>query len=373
MDLFRFYSVLILISINFIATLPIRADVVDEIREKTITWNTLNNNYDEAKLGELIMPKIVAYSEHQTRAEYLAMKRNFLKRQKSFSQSIVSPLSLSFYKANFVKCSFTKQATFNGKTKNYPAYLIFQEHDGHYLISGESDEVTDVNLGYNAHLPEPEEVRLVALNEEEHGVNWLYIILGFIAVVGFGVFVFLFFKKKPKAPPVVVESNVPEMENSKATQTELSNKEKGDAFEKYIARSFDKDSFTIVEWTSDKGIDGRYAESNMNPDLVFELNVPTQRAKFAVECKYKSSVDSSGFIELCSSAQLSRYKEYSIRQRIDVFIALGIGGTPDFPAEVYAIPIHILTHHKTELKKIKSYYKKPGGRFFYEKARRRLS
>ncbi len=361
----------ILFSFTFIAFLTFGDDVSDEIRQKTITWNTLNNNYDEAKLGELIMPTVVAYGEHQTRAEYLGMKRNFLRRQKQFSQSIVSPLSLSFYKANFVKCSFTKQATFNGKTKDYPAYLIFQEHDGHYLISGESDEVTDVNLGYNAHLPVAEEVQLVPLAVEGSGVNWFYVFIGLMAVVGIGVF--LFFKKKPKAPPVVVESNVPDMENSKATQTELSNKEKGDAFEKYIARSFDKDSFTIVEWTSDKGIDGRYAESNMNPDLVFELNVPTQRAKFAVECKYKSSVDSSGFIELCSSAQLSRYKEYSIRQRIDVFIALGIGGTPDFPAEVYAIPIHILTHHKTELKKIKSYSKKPGGRFFYEKARRRLS
>lgn len=373
MKMIGIFKMTIFVCLCFVSIFSFGDNVSDEIRQKTIIWNTLNNEFDEVQLGELIMPKVVAYGEQQTRAEYLAMKRNFLRRQKQFSQSIVSPLSLSFYKANFVKCSFTKQATFNGKTKNYPAYLIFQEQEGHYFISGESDGITDANLGYNAHLPEPEEVRLVSLNEEEHGVNWFYVFLGFIAVVGIGVFIFLFFKKKPKAPPVVAESNVPEMENSKATQTELSNKEKGDAFEKYIARSFDKDSFTIVEWTSDKGIDGRYAESNMNPDLVFELNVPTQRAKFAVECKYKSSVDSSGFIELCSSAQLSRYKEYSIRQRIDVFIALGIGGAPDFPAEVYAIPIHILTHHKTELKKIKSYYKKPGGRFFYEKARRRLS
>lgn len=372
METIRLYRVAIIMYFCFSAVVAFSDNVSNEIREKTIAWNTLNNHYDEAQLAKLVMPTVFAYGEQQTRAEYLAMKRNFLRRQKQFSQSIVSPLSLSFYKANFVKCSFTKQATFNGKTKNYPAYLIFQEHDGHYLISGESDELTDVNLGYNAHLPVAEEVQLVPLAEEGSGVNWFYVFIGLTAVVGIGIF--LFFKKKTTAPADIVEQgNVPEIDKTTAIQTELSNKEKGDAFEKYIARSFDKDSFTIVEWTSDKGIDGRYAESNMNPDLVFELNVPTLRAKFAVECKYKSSVDSSGFIELCSSAQLSRYKEYSIRQRIDVFIALGIGGTPDFPAEVYAIPIHILTHHKTELKKIKSYYKKPGGRFFYEKARRRLS
>jgi Holliday junction resolvase len=368
------YRMLILIYFSCIAIFTFGTNVSNEIRDKTIAWNKLNNHYDEAQLAKLVMPTVFAYGEQQTRAEYLAMKRNFLKRQKSFSQSIISPLSLSFYKASFIKCSFSKQATFNGKTKNYPAYLIFQEQDGHYLISGESDEVTDVNLGYNAHLPQPEEVRLVALNEEEQGVNWLYVFLGLMTVVGIGVFVFFFFKKKPTAPPVVVvQSNVPEIENTTAVQTEWSNKEKGDAFEKYIVRCFDEERFKIIEWQSDKGIDGRYPEANMKPDLIFALMLQEGNVKFAVECKYRSQIDKSKLIEICSSDQLDRYKTFARREKMEVFLALGVGGTPDCPDEVYAIPLRNVYHAKVEFKKIEKYFKQPGRRFFYSAYDRMLT
>ncbi len=43
---------------------------------------------------------------------------------------------------------------------------------------------------------------------------------------------------------------------------------KGEEFEKFIVKKFNKEYFTLKEWTSDKYIDGIYAESTRNPDIV---------------------------------------------------------------------------------------------------------
>ena len=115
-------------------------------------------------------------------------------------------------------------------------------------------------------------------------------------------------------------------------------KQKGDDFEKYIVQKFSKSYFSIVEWTGDKYIEGMYARSNTNPDLRLNFKMKGIDLDFAVECKYRSNYYKEG-IEWCSEQQLQNYKNFAINKEIVVFVAIGTGGLPTAPEELFIIPL----------------------------------
>ena len=115
-------------------------------------------------------------------------------------------------------------------------------------------------------------------------------------------------------------------------------KQKGDDFEKYIVQKFSKSYFSIVEWTGDKYIEGMYARSNTNPDLRLNFKMKGIDLDFAVECKYRSNYYKEG-IEWCSEQQLQNYKNFAINKEIAVFVAIGTGGLPTAPEELFIIPL----------------------------------
>ena len=132
-------------------------------------------------------------------------------------------------------------------------------------------------------------------------------------------------------------------------------KQKGDDFEKYIVQKFSKSYFSIVEWTGDKYIEGMYARSNTNPDLRLNFKMKGIDLDFAVECKYRSNYYKEG-IEWCSEQQLQNYKNFAINKEIAVFVAIGTGGQPTAPEELFIIPLTELTTnfvHKSFLNKYK--------------------
>ena len=71
--------------------------------------------------------------------------------------------------------------------------------------------------------------------------------------------------------------------NEKIQQDDFDeNKAKGDAFEKFVVKNFDRKYFTLQEWRSDKYVDGIYAVSNHFPDLEVTFtfrkkNIPCNR------------------------------------------------------------------------------------------------
>jgi hypothetical protein len=67
------------------------------------------------------------------------------------------------------------------------------------------------------------------------------------------------------------------------------NNGKGDAFEQFVVKNFDKAYFTLQEWRSDKYVDGIYPVSNHFPDLevIFTFKSKGFREAFAVECKWR--------------------------------------------------------------------------------------
>ena len=115
-------------------------------------------------------------------------------------------------------------------------------------------------------------------------------------------------------------------------------KQKGDDFEKYIVQKFSKNYFSIVEWTGDKYVEGMYAKSNTNPDLTLKFKMKDIETEFAVECKYRSDYYKNG-VEWCSEQQLKNYKTFATSKEIAVFVAIGMGGVPTAPEELFIIPL----------------------------------
>lgn len=123
------------------------------------------------------------------------------------------------------------------------------------------------------------------------------------------------------------------------------NKKKGDDFEKYIVQKFDRRYFKIKEWAGDKYINGTYAITTTNPDILLEFNLKGKSDSFAVECKWRKELYKNG-IEFTYEDQLERYRKFELEKKVPVFVAIGLGGVSSDPDHIYIVP----------LKKIKSTY-----------------
>lgn len=144
--------------------------------------------------------------------------------------------------------------------------------------------------------------------------------------------------------------------------------QKGEQFEKYIVNKFDKTFFKVIEWRGDKYSNGHFPESNKYPDLEMMLNANGQKHFFAVECKYRSSLNS---IPPIDHVQLRNYEQFQEMKGIPVFIAIGIGGTPSAPSSLYIIPLHYYLANKWNPHKLDAFLKK-GEHFFYDHNAKRL-
>ena len=150
-------------------------------------------------------------------------------------------------------------------------------------------------------------------------------------------------------------------------------KQKGDDFEKYIVQKFSKSYFSIVEWTGDKYIEGMYARSNTNPDLTLNFKMKGINLDFAVECKYRTDYYKNG-IEWCSEQQLKNYKNFATGKEIAVFVAIGTGGLPTAPEELFIIPLTELTTIFVDKSFLNKYKKEKikDSNLFYDYQTRRL-
>lgn len=116
------------------------------------------------------------------------------------------------------------------------------------------------------------------------------------------------------------------------------NKQKGDAFEKYVVQQFNRDFFTLMEWRSDKYVNGIYAVSNHFPDLEVMYTAGRTKDSFAIECKWRKRFYKNE-VEWAQHYQVENYKKYAKEVKLPVFIVIGIGGEPGNPKEIYIVPL----------------------------------
>jgi hypothetical protein len=116
------------------------------------------------------------------------------------------------------------------------------------------------------------------------------------------------------------------------------NKEKGNDFEAFIVRKFSKKYFELLDWAGDKYVDGIYAATTTQPDLKMRFKLKDVEVDFAVECKYRSVLPSTG-VEWCTESQLKKYRNFAKEKNMPVFLALGIGGLASQPEELFIVPL----------------------------------
>lgn len=117
-------------------------------------------------------------------------------------------------------------------------------------------------------------------------------------------------------------------------------KQKGDDFEDYIIQFLGKrDDIKFVGKVSDYHKDGVSALENFEPDLKFKFH----NTAFAVECKWRNSFN-AGKITWAKDYQIRNYKAYQKTKNEKVYVAIGIGGEPGAPHQLFLVPLFRLTH-----------------------------
>jgi hypothetical protein len=115
--------------------------------------------------------------------------------------------------------------------------------------------------------------------------------------------------------------------------------EQGYEFEKYVVTKFDKNFFRFLHWNSDKYHQGIHMETTLYPDLVFEYHDKVKTIPFAVECKWWPALIDNA-IRWAGSRQIDNYIAYQNKHNMSLYVAIGIGGTPEAPGELFIIPLH---------------------------------
>jgi hypothetical protein len=153
----------------------------------------------------------------------------------------------------------------------------------------------------------------------------------------------------------------------------LSPKEKGDAFEQYIVGRFSSPVFHLIEWRGDKvTAEGKFARASMLPDLEFDLRLANQSHRFAVECKWRSNLGPDGELTWCRPEQLTRYQAFEAQRGVPVFVVIGLGGMPQEPHGVFAIPLRDLSSPSLSRPALSRYRHDPAKPFFYDAQQRLL-
>ena len=118
---------------------------------------------------------------------------------------------------------------------------------------------------------------------------------------------------------------------------------KGRMFEEFVVSlCSDHSIFRLLSWRSDKIVGNTYAAENLMPDLLLRHKLENGNVEYYIECKYRSQWGEGVDLSNC----YDRYHREAKKSRKELFIALGIGGTPSDPDEFLLIPDRMVRHDK---------------------------
>lgn len=376
----RTFNIPLLLICTLLSSKQLYANKVnDAIIQKTLLWNKFNTEQNIPELEKLYTPTVIGYGVKSSCSRFMQAKIKFFKWAESFTQTIVSDFTIKKYVAGQIVCEFEKQTTYKGKTKNYPSYLVFEKQYGEYLIIEEGDAVTDANTGHRLVLGKLKSAETISLADLHTNNKLLPAIITVVFLILLVIMLLYFRFKRQKTTPLNHTPPPPTLPKEPLSETpsplrqappkyqspDDEQKEKGLEFERFIIRSFNQQYFEPIHWTSDKGVDGIYPKSNQNPDLLMQLNTYDGSTRFAVECKWRARIPGSNEVEICRSDQLDRYKSYGKKHRMEVFLALGIGGQPSYPNQLYIIPLRSVMHPVVKMYFLKQFEKQPGTAFYF--------
>ena len=201
-------------------------------------------------------------------------------------------------------------------------------------------------------------------------MGYILIVLG-LAIVVWGIIIVRKPQKKTETIEInneqTVKNEAKPTVNEKIQQDDFDeNKAKGDAFEKFVVKNFDRKYFTLQEWRSDKYVDGIYAVSNHFPDLelTFTFRKKNISETFAIECKWRKSYYRNG-IEWAQDYQIKNYKKYADKLSIPVYVVIGVGGEPEKPNELFIVPLAEMNSNTISKSELRNYKKDLSDKKFF--------
>lgn len=336
---------------------------IKEIEMIATTWAEANAAHDIDRLTTMYSNSITFYGRRKAVSVCMQEKQDFFTKNPDYSISI-SDLDIDFYKSGIVKCNFIKHETWGGKTRNPQlGYLLLKKSGNQYQIIAESDQRMDTQLGTQPKLGD----KVTSKN------NLVFIIAG-VAVVLLFIFYFIYWQQGIKKSIATVTDNKTGLA---AATFDSGSKAKGDLFEEYIVNQFDARSglFVVKRWRSDKkAANGLYDVSSKYPDLEFMFS-NDEKHKFAIECKWRQSFEIKGKnlgISWAPDYKISEYLAYENEFKIPVWVAIGVGGSPDKPAQLYLAKLSDIAAYpfvfESHLRKFMS--RNPAHRFSYNSTTR---
>lgn len=140
---------------------------------------------------------------------------------------------------------------------------------------------------------------------------------------------------------------------------------KGISFEGYVESLFSRQEWRLAESNAYRK-HHRWIESNSNPDFVF-IHRKTNK-KVAVECKYKSALPKEyDRIFWAYEDQIEHYQNFSAKEKIPVFVIIGIGGRPKNPKNIFLISLGLIKYPDVKLEYLQKFERDPKRYFSLDK------
>jgi hypothetical protein len=129
---------------------------------------------------------------------------------------------------------------------------------------------------------------------------------------------------------------------------------KGISFEGYVENLFNKQEWRIAESNAYRKL-GRWVESYSNPDFVFIHRKTNKR--IAVECKYKGKEYER--VLWAYEDQIEHYQNFSAKEKIPVFIIIGIAGRPKNPKRMFLVPLSLVKYPDVKMDYLQKFERDP--------------
>lgn len=158
----------------------------------------------------------------------------------------------------------------------------------------------------------------------------LYVLVPLFSVGTFGLGYYIFYRRRQK---------------------------RGIEFESYVENSFSRDAWEIEQKNTFRKLD-RWVRSFANPDFVFVHRKTAKR--LAVECKYRFSLPrDGGRIFWANEYQIKSYQDFSQKEKIPVFVILGIAGSPKHPKRIFLIPLGQIKYPDVKIDYLEKFERDP--------------
>lgn len=129
---------------------------------------------------------------------------------------------------------------------------------------------------------------------------------------------------------------------------------RGASFEGHVESLFRRQDWRLVEDNSYRKLN-RWVESYSHPDFVFIHRKTNQ--KIAVECKYKEKEYER--ILWAYEDQIEHYQDFSAKEKMPVFVIIGIGGRPKNPKRMFLAPLLLVKYPDVKMDYLRKFERDP--------------